>query len=172
MTDATPPTQGSPFWRFSLRFYRRPEIADACIDLQEQAGVDVNLLLYLLWQACQRRRLTAAEVAALEARVAPWRDVTVIPLRNVRRALKVPPTLIAPPLAEALRTRVKALELEAERLQQEAMHALPPLGVEASDREAAAQANVASYEAMLQVRFPQRPVGILLAALAALPAAN
>ena len=42
-------TQGSPFWRFSLRFYRQPRVADACIALQEESGVDVNLLLYLLW---------------------------------------------------------------------------------------------------------------------------
>ena len=44
-------TQGSPFWRFSLRFYRQPRVADACIALQEEAGVDVNLLLFLLWHA-------------------------------------------------------------------------------------------------------------------------
>ncbi len=60
MTDATP--AGSPFWQFSLRFYRLPNVADACIALQEDAGVDVNLLLYLLFQACQRRQLSAADV--------------------------------------------------------------------------------------------------------------
>ena len=47
----TPSSQGSPFWRFSLQFYRLPKVADACIALQEEAGVDVNLLLFLLWQA-------------------------------------------------------------------------------------------------------------------------
>ena len=82
MSDAAPSSQGSPFWRFSLQFYRLPKVADACIALQEQAGVDVNLLLFLLWQARQRRRLSAADVAALEAKIAPWRDATVIPLRE------------------------------------------------------------------------------------------
>jgi uncharacterized protein (TIGR02444 family) len=43
--------QGSPFWRFSLRLYRAPGVGDACIVLQEETGVDVNLLLFLLWQA-------------------------------------------------------------------------------------------------------------------------
>ena len=41
--------------RFSLRFYRQPEVADACIALQEEAGVDVNLLLFLLWHATMKR---------------------------------------------------------------------------------------------------------------------
>src|SRR5262249_35669715 len=54
MTDAdTKSAQGSPFWRFSLQFYRQPKVADACIALQEGAGVDVNLLLFLLWHAAQ-----------------------------------------------------------------------------------------------------------------------
>ena len=57
MTAPASPSAGSPFWRFSLRFYRRREVADACITLQEQAGVDVNLLLFLRWHATQKRAL-------------------------------------------------------------------------------------------------------------------
>jgi hypothetical protein len=38
--------------------------------------------------------------------------------------LKSPPALVAPATAEAFRTRIKAVELEAERLQQEAMYEL------------------------------------------------
>ena len=94
MSDAGPSSQGSPFWRFSLQFYRLPKVADACIALQEDAGVDVNLLLFLLWHAQQRRRLSTADVAALESQIGPWRDLTVIPLRSVRRALKSPPALV------------------------------------------------------------------------------
>ena len=166
MSDATP--SGSPFWRFSLQFYRLPQVADACIALQEEAGVDVNLLLFLLWQASQRRRLSTADVTALEAKIAPWREVTVIPLRSVRRALKSPPALVAAPTAEAFRNRIKAVELEAERLQQEAMFALAPLGQEAANREEAARANVAAYEDMLRMRFPRPATDTVLAAFAAL----
>ena len=39
--------------------------------LQEQAGVDVNLLLFLLWHAVHKRALSTAEIAELEARIAP-----------------------------------------------------------------------------------------------------
>src|SRR5262245_46763234 len=122
--SANSSAQGSPFWRFSLRLYRAPDVGDACIALQEEAGVDVNLLLFVLWQATQRRALTAADVKALDQTIGGWRDTAVIPLRNVRRALKSAPGLVDPNTAEAFRTRIKAVELEAERLQQEAMYAL------------------------------------------------
>jgi len=94
-SETPSPSSGSPFWRFSLRFYRQPEVADACIALQEQAGVDVNLLLFLLWHATHKRALAQADVAELERRIAPWRNTTVIPLRTLRRALKSPPNLVA-----------------------------------------------------------------------------
>ena len=164
-------SQGSPFWRFSLRLYRQPEVADACIALQETAGIDVNLLLFLLWHATLKRVLSAVEVGEIERRIGPWRDATVIPLRAVRRALKSPPALVAPARAALFRTRIKAVELEAERLQQEAMYELAsssPFGAEAPSPEAAARANVAAYETMRGAAFSKRAIETLLAAFAGL----
>ena len=60
--------------------------------------------------------------------IGAWRDMTVIPLREVRRALKSPPPVMPPEAAEGFRTRIKAVELEAERLQQEAMYDLAQSG--------------------------------------------
>ena len=169
MSSAEAPA--SPFWRFSLGFYRRPQVADACIALQEEAGVDVNLLLFLLWHATLKRALSAAEVADLERRVGAWRDMTVIPLRTLRRALKSPSALVAPAAAELFRTKIKAIELEAERLQQEAMYELAraaPLGRAAPSQEAAARANVAAYERICRAPFQKPAIETLLAALAGL----
>jgi uncharacterized protein (TIGR02444 family) len=174
MTDtqsATPSAQGSPFWRFSLRLYRAPGAGDACIVLQEEAGVDVNLLLFLLWQATERRVLTAADVKALDETIGGWRDTAVIPLRNLRRALKSSPGLVAPNTAEAFRTRIKAVELEAERLQQEAMYALAatmPLSRDATSPVEAARSNVAAYETVRAVAFPKAAVDTVLTAFAKL----
>jgi len=161
-------SRGSPFWRFSLQFYRLPQVADACIALQEEAGVDVNLLLFLLWHARERRQLSASDVTALEAKIGPWREATVVPLRNVRRVLKSPPALVEGGTAEAFRNRIKAVELEAERLQQEAMFALAPLGVKGNDAEAAARANVAAYADVLGAKFPHAATATLLSAFAAM----
>jgi uncharacterized protein (TIGR02444 family) len=170
-TQSATPAQGSPFWRFSLRLYRAPGAGDACIALQEEAGVDVNLLLFLLWQATERRVLTAADVKALDETIGGWRDTAVIPLRNVRRALKSSPGLVAPNTAEAFRTRIKAVELEAERLQQEAMYALAatmPLSRDATSAVEAARSNVAAYETVRAVAFPKAAVDTVLTAFAKL----
>ena len=159
---------GSPFWRFSLGFYRRPGVAEACIALQEESGVDVNLLLFLLWHAAQKRQLAVAEIAALEQKIGAWREAAVIPLRAIRRALKTPPALVDAGTAEAFRNRIKAVELEAERLQQEAMYALVHdrlLGEEVPSVAAAARANVMGYAEICGRRFAQPAVATVLAAL-------
>ena len=171
MSDTTTGAQGSPFWRFSLQFYRLPAVADACIALQEEAGVDVNLLLFLLWHASRRRQFSASDVAAVEGKIAGWRDATVVPLRAVRRILKSPPGLVAPQTAGAFRNRIKAVELEAERLQQEAMYELAragALGQEAPSTEQAVRANIRAYEEMRGVTFPARAIDALLLAFTAM----
>jgi len=171
MAEALPPeASGSPFWRFSLQFYRLPGVAEACLTLQEDSGVDVNLLLFLLWHAVERRRLTPADIERLELMIAPWRTMTVVPLRAIRRALKSPPALIETGPAEAFRTRIKAVELEAERLQQEAMFASVrgALCGEAVPTVAeAAAANLAAYQGLCHVGFAQPAVDTLLTALRA-----
>ena len=180
-SSSKPAATGSPFWRFSLGFYRRSGVADACITLQERSGVDVNLLLYLLWQASQGRAFAAEEVAALEEVIGPWRAATVIPLRMVRRALKEPPGLVARPAAEVFRNKIKAVELEAERLQQEAMYELAQAQSEGRSvvssqvtahqetaHQAAARHNVAAYETMLGAPLPAPAVEALLENFAAM----
>ena len=153
-------------------------MAEACIRLQEEAGADVNLLLFLLWHGVQQRRLSADEVARLDRKIAPWRERAVIPLRAIRRALKSPalqaPALKAPQglveagTAEAFRTRIKAVELEAERLQQEAMYDLVRvslLGEPAPSVADAARHNVTVYESICDAAFAQPAVDAMLDAL-------
>jgi uncharacterized protein (TIGR02444 family) len=163
--------QDSPFWRFSLGFYRQPGVADACIELQDQAGVDVNILLFLLWKATLNRTLSQASVAELEAKIGPWRDATVVPIRALRRALRTPPPVVDPGAAEAFRTRIKGVELEAERLQQQTMYELASsLAVESATAPTdAARANVAAYQAICPRPFPSAALDTILAAFAKLP---
>src|SRR4029077_12164574 len=98
--------QGSPFWRFSLRFYRLPGVADACIALQDGCGVDVNILLFFLWLATAKRSVPAATAQAVCAKAGPWRDDVVVPLRTLRRRLKDGSSLVEPNTAELLRTKI------------------------------------------------------------------
>jgi uncharacterized protein (TIGR02444 family) len=168
MAEIGPSSSGSPFWRFSLQFYRLPGVAEACIALQEEAGADVNLLLFLLWHGIQGRRLSGRQVERLEQEIAAWRDRAVIPLRAIRRALKPSPGLVEPGAAEAFRTRIKAVELEAERLQQEAMYGLVRgalLGEAAPSVAEAARANVAAYARICRTDFAKPAIDTLLDAL-------
>jgi len=106
-----------PFWDWSLETYARDRVSPACVGLQDRHGLDVNLLLYALWRATRTAvPLDAAGLAGCDAAVARWRDEVVVPLRGVRRDLKRRGE--DAPLSEGLRQRVKALELDAEHLEQ------------------------------------------------------
>jgi uncharacterized protein (TIGR02444 family) len=163
----TPATQDSPFWRFSLGFYRQPGVSDACIALQDQAGVDVNILLFLLWNATLGRTLSKDGAAELEAKIGPLRDATVIPLRTLRRALRTPPPAVEPGAAEAFRTHVKRVELEAERLQQQTMYDLASAMTfgSATTPGDAARASVAAYQGICPRPFPPAALDTILSAI-------
>jgi len=131
------------FWDFSLALYGRPEVAAACLRLQDAHGLDVNLLLLCCFLARSGRgRLSAAALAAAEARIAPWRASVLTPLREARRALKTMNAAGAP----ALYAEVKRIELAAEREAQRLLLAswLAPPAV-SSDRAADEAANLALY---------------------------
>jgi uncharacterized protein (TIGR02444 family) len=165
--EIKPGETGSPFWRFSLDFYARPGVAEACLALQDRCGADINLLLFLLWMALSRRSFSPEAVRAFDKRIGDWRKTVVIPLRTLRRNLKQGSALVAPAEAEAFRAQVKALELEAERSQQEAMAALAASAADgmAESIDAAARQNIAAYQTVSSRDFPADLVAVLLAAL-------
>jgi uncharacterized protein (TIGR02444 family) len=163
MNDAQTQTE-TPFWRFSLHFYRQAGVSDACIALQDECGVDVNLLLFLFWLASEGRLLSAGEVKALDDKVRSWRELTIMPIRDTRRRLKGAPTLVESGRQEAFRNKVKAVELEAERLQQEALYQFTrsgPLGKPALPKDAASS-NVSAYERAIGRNFPKEATHVLI----------
>jgi uncharacterized protein (TIGR02444 family) len=107
----------NPFWDFSLSVYGRPDVARACLALQERHGLDVNLLLLCCWAGVRGHALTADELADLAGAVGPWQKEVVVPLRAARRWLKAQ-TMAPADLAEPLRARIKEQELAAERIEQ------------------------------------------------------
>jgi uncharacterized protein (TIGR02444 family) len=112
----------NPFWSYSLRVYKRQAVAPSCIALQDRAGIDVNLLLFCLWAGRNGVALKATTMKAALSVSNEWRVAVVQPLRNVRRHLKEPAQ--SSPALRTLRERVLASELQAERLQQDALYAL------------------------------------------------
>jgi uncharacterized protein (TIGR02444 family) len=123
MTSA-PVEMESPLWRFSLAVYRGAGVQEECLSVQERFGVDVNLLMLCAYAgAVEGAVLSASDIAdALEASGA-WHGNVVKTLRQVRRTLK-PWGAGQDPLSrvvEALRTKVKGAELEAEQIEQAMM---------------------------------------------------
>jgi len=147
MSAAGKAHEESPFWRFSLRFYSRAKIAAACLALQDEAGADVNLLLFLLFLAEHKRQVTKDDILRLDRAVQAWRDRVVKPLRELRRALKEGIGDIPITASETFRGQIKRLELESEQIEQHVLERLnaSEIGAPATSRIEAAKVNLAAY---------------------------
>jgi len=135
------------FWRFSLRVYSQDEVAKECLSLQEVLlGLDVNILLFCAWLGTRSIVLSRELIETACQVTASWQDNIVGPLRRVRQHLKTQGDTFA-----SLRTRIKALELEAEQIEQAMLFAYARNVLESSvstrSGDAIAQ-NVSEYIAM------------------------
>lgn len=105
-------------WRFSLRIYAAPRVAASCIALQDQLGLDVNLLLFCCWLGTAGQRVPSEALRSATRRVESWQREVVWPLRRARRAIdKKTPAL------QQLRRRIATIELASERHEQEMLQA-------------------------------------------------
>jgi uncharacterized protein (TIGR02444 family) len=115
-------------WAFALQIYARPGVADACLRLQNEAGVDVMMLLMTVFAALRHRvLLTPSEIRELEEVCRPWREQIVQPLRAIRGRLKTGPLPAPDSTTEPFRSTIKAAELAAERLQNQLLAEYLPL---------------------------------------------
>jgi uncharacterized protein (TIGR02444 family) len=115
-------------WAFALDIYARPAVADACLKLQNEAGVDVMMFLMVAYAAVRHRiLLTPSEIRELDEACRPWREQIVQPLRAIRSGLKSGPSPAPSSETEQFRSRVKAVELAAERLQNQRLADCLPL---------------------------------------------
>jgi uncharacterized protein (TIGR02444 family) len=164
LSDAEKNELGDAFWRFSLALYARPGVADALIAMQDHAGRDVNVILFGLWIAVTRGVIGADQLAAAEDAIAPINKQAVAPMRQLRRDLKH----AGEPGVQALRRRVAALEIAAERHVQHRLAATlcgEAGAAPGGDRLAAAQANLGL---ILGQAAGSLAAGALIQALAAL----
>ncbi len=105
-------------WAFALEIYARPGVADACLRLQNEAGVDVMMLLMVTFAAVKHRYLLSPDaIKSLDETCRPWREQIVRPLRKIRSGLKTGPAPAPCAETEQFRAKVKTIELAAERVQ-------------------------------------------------------
>lgn len=139
----------NPFWNFSLAVYAAPGVADACLRLQDDAGLDVNLLLFTCWVATVRAvPLTDAEMRDVIALTRDWRERVVFPLRQIRRGLKGGARGLPPDAVESFRGEIKRIELASERRQQDMLFGFAEshgMSGPAPSQAPAAAENIARY---------------------------
>jgi uncharacterized protein (TIGR02444 family) len=125
-------------WEWTLEAYARPGVPEATLELQDGHGQNTSLLLWAVWAEARDPDLLAraAELAH------DWERTALVPLRQVRRALKPPLPPVDDGARASLRDDVKAAELRAERLLMETLEAMTarPGGAHALDALKAASA--------------------------------
>jgi uncharacterized protein (TIGR02444 family) len=110
------------FWNFSVAVYGKTAVQDECLRLQDQFGLDVNVVLWCAFLgAAHGVTLTRDDILSARQEVRQWQEEIVGTLRTTRRNLKKIETSQAAPFVNAttdFRTKVKAAELESERIEQ------------------------------------------------------
>lgn len=135
------------FWGFSARTYQCESVPAACLALQNQHGADVNVLLFCCWVGASRGEFETDSYESVMAFAHRWAENVVQPLRGARTWMK----LNGPPDQQRvdeqfthLRERIKAVELEAEHLQQDRMQSLLDK-IPATELDGDRQINAAAY---------------------------
>ena len=166
----TTENKAPPIWDFVLGYYRQQGVSEAAISLQDSAGIDVNMILFLMWVASQKRTLAAADVKTVGDKSIGWQHNVVVPVRAVRRLLKENAPLVEQEAALAFRKKVQALEIEGEQLQLMAMASLSQglKSSSAASTEAAARENLSAFQSVSGKVFPQSAVDGFVNALKAM----
>lgn len=113
----------SNLWDFSLRQYACAGVADACLRLQDEYEVNVNVLLWCLWLEQRGITLDAARLRSAQKRIRDWDEYYVVPLRQLRRRMKVE-FGTADADIELVRQQIKQAELLAEKQLQSLLETL------------------------------------------------
>ena len=111
--------------RFTPKVYASEQVPPACLLLHEYAEVDVNLLLFSAFAAAGRRaELDAAALVTARDAVAAWHSEVVKALRALRLRLKGGPPPGPTAATEAVRDKLKKVEIESELIELDTLSVL------------------------------------------------
>ncbi len=145
------------FWEFSVQIYTRSQVEPACICLQDNYGININLMLFCIWSS--RNGSEPLSPDAIQNAITScfhWRSSVIEPLRSVRRMVQK---------QEAEERAIKSLqrsllhdELAAERIEQALMigaTTLEKAKLRGSEPEQAgkALANISLYLSIANIRL-------------------
>lgn len=140
------------FWDYSIHIYYKENVADTFLQIQDNYGADVNMLLFCCWTGITRGVFTEDVFNRAFDFSATWGQGVVKPLRAVRTWMKTAGCHldeIDTGTCMAYRERVKGIEFQAERLQQDTLEALyanfPVLSLSVEEQLPAITVNIKRY---------------------------
>jgi uncharacterized protein (TIGR02444 family) len=132
------------FWDFSVRTYRTEFVPEACLSLQDERGVDVNMLLFCCWYGVTRGRQEKEFFQHVFEFSENWAERVVRPLRNARTWMKLDGCIdprMPTEICMEFREKVKGVEFSAEKIQQDVLESLT-LSIEEKEQSLAEQLTV------------------------------
>ncbi len=151
MTNISKGADSGTLWEFAVQLYGQDGVRDACLDLQDRCGLDVDLLLFAVW--CAVAGPGQLDVVAFRDCIvltAPWQDQVVRPLRAIRRSSAGAFAAIPEASSQAVASQLQAAELAAERVELELLEhwaAGRDAAGPAAEPNAAAASNLVAYVA-------------------------
>lgn len=136
-------TETGAFFADSLATYALPGMGPALLELQDRHALAVNLLLFAMWCAADRRELSQAQWRLAIGIVAPWSSSVTEKLRAARRACEGPREDVAQARKAILDAELQAERVEQNALERFALKLLEP--APPADARARARRNLAGY---------------------------
>lgn len=79
----------NPFWNFSIKVYRQPFVEACLLGLQEERGLNVNVILYCFWYSViDQGRISKRDLRLILINIQPWHERIVLSLRRIRQKVK------------------------------------------------------------------------------------
>lgn len=111
-------TLADHFWAWSTRVYRNHKVRTSLLYLQDRHQYNVNAVLWCLWTAEEGWAFAPEQVAEVIDRVAEFHRAAIEPIRAVRRYLSSSKPGFQRADQSALRNKLLAAELDAEKMVQ------------------------------------------------------
>ncbi len=78
-----------PFWRFSINLYRHKAAEQACQQLNNRHGLNINIILFCCWAAVEGYgRLDRSDYQRAFAATNRWHEMVTLELRKLRKLVK------------------------------------------------------------------------------------
>ena len=111
--------QMNGLWSFSVMLYGADEVKQLCLTLQDEEGIDVCLLLSLVWLGTHGISLDRSSMTSLYYSVLRWQLLVTTRLRRYRLSCQLSKSRFSKsifnPLMHPLYSLLKILELTAEK---------------------------------------------------------